>query len=134
MRTAIQGIEAALVGAAILAASSGGCSVPEVTFFADDGASDASTDTVLADDVTAPDVADVAVDAGDAGDAGDAMIGCNPEALPTGATMCCGPIACNGCVTPTDCMACEMKQCTTSQLCCVRAQGASCRMTGMACP
>jgi hypothetical protein len=134
MRLATKGMEAALVSVAILVASSGGCSVPDVTFFADDGSSDASADDVLGGDVTALDVAGDAMDAGgDASDAGDAATGCNPAALPAGASMCCGPIACNGCSTQADCTACEMKQCPISQICCLRAQGASCKMTGMAC-
>lgn len=108
-----------------------GCSVPNVVFD-DAGTGSADAGHPREDGSPADGEAEVApLDAAqDGGLPEGGPLSC-PAMPPPGASMCCGAVACSGCVTD-DCAKCE-SQCTAAQLCCVRMQSITCHTMGT-CP
>ncbi len=76
------------------------------------------------------------VDAGPGDDAAAAPedagadAGC-PESPPSGASVCCGPVACDG-LCASQCAACAAK-CTPDQLCCAKTNNVVCMAAGSIC-
>jgi hypothetical protein len=56
-----------------------------------------------------------------------------PNQVPSGASVCCGAVACNGNCTAAECLVCEM-QCGTGTLCCAKTNNVACRPMGASCP
>jgi hypothetical protein len=118
-------VKRALACALVFALGAPACAdVPTLTFEGDDasspdgdasGSSDAGTD---------------AVDDGSGDDGASPESGC-PDAVPPGASVCCGVVACNG-NCGAMCSVCA-SNCGPATLCCARANNVSCRAPGAPC-
>jgi hypothetical protein len=106
--------------AVLLSGAMSGCSVPDVSFYADDAAVGA--------DVAAEASGDDSTESGDDGgdDGGDGMGG------DCGAAQCCGSIPCIGTCDQTNCQAC-INKCSGGQECCAK-QSLTCKPLGSTCP
>lgn len=91
--------------------------VPTLTFESDDAADDAGSDAF--DEVANP-----------AFDGASPEASC-PDAVPPGASVCCGSIPCNG-NCGAMCMVCA-STCGTATLCCARTNSVACRVPTAPC-
>jgi hypothetical protein len=112
--------------AVLFSGAMSGCTVPDVSFYADDAAVGA--------DVTVEGAAEASGDDGGSTESGDDGGDDGSDALggDCGAVQCCGSIPCIGTCDQTNCQTC-INKCSGGQECCAKQQ-VTCKTLGSTCP
>lgn len=119
-------------GLVLIAVLASGCTVPEVSFYADDGGGPDGTTEAAAE--ASGDDGGGGPEAGDDGSGGDG--GGAGEGGTCDAAQCCGSVACTGDCSQTNCQTCTTKcgGMQPPQQCCVKNGVVNCHPTSSSCP